>query len=113
MTTDSSLYSLLNNKAQILRLMNRNDEALACLNQILNVIDGSTPVPKMVIRQASAQRGWLLFRSAQNEEALADFERASRLGCLESKRMAVRCNPYAAMCNQMMQELIGSQFYSK
>lgn len=110
--TDSAYYSLLNNKAQILRLMDKNDEALHYLNQVLGVKDNSV-INKKIIRQSSAQRGWLYFRAGNTEAAFIDFEVASKLGCLESKRMAVRCNPYAAMCNQMMQELTGSRFYSK
>lgn len=106
-----SLASLLNNKAQILRLLGRDSEALECLNLVL-----SNPTifkNKTVLRQASAQRAWLYFRTGDNETAFKDFECAAKLGCLESKRMAVRCNPYAAMCNQMLHEIIGSTFYSK
>ena len=107
---DQSMKSLLNNKAQILRLLARDSEAFECLNLILS---DSIDKNNNVIRQASAQRGWLHFRSGDNEAAFKDFDRAAKLGCLESKRMAVRCNPYAAMCNQMLQELIGSTFYTK
>ena len=109
--TDKSLQSLLNNKAQILRLLGRDSEALECLNLILST--SALTTNPAVIRQASAQRGWLHFRSGDNEAAFGDFERAGKLGCLESKRMAVRCNPYAAMCNQMLQGIIESRFYSK
>lgn len=108
--TISSLQaaSLLNNKAQLLRLLGRDSEALECLDLVL-----SSSAARKVVRQSSAQRAWLHFRSGDNEAAFKDFECAAKLGCLESKRMAVRCNPYAAMCNQMLQEIIGSTFYSK
>lgn len=107
---DSSIQSLLNNKAQVLRLMGRDLESLQCLNKIFSYPQVTS---KTVLRQASAQRGWLHFRLGDNEAALRDFERAGMLGCLESKRMAVRCNPYSAMCNQMIHEIIGSTFYTK
>lgn len=108
--SDPSHQSLLNNKAQVLRLLGRDSEALECLNIVISAADVTN---KMVLRQASAQRGWLHFRSKDTESAFKDFERAGKLGCLESRRMAVRCNPYAAMCNQMLQSVIESKFYSK
>lgn len=100
--------SIYNNKAQILRLMSREQEALSLLNQLLSLPN----LPTQVLRQSSAQRAWLLFRAGGQEAAFKDFERAGKLGCGESKRMAVRCNPYAAMCNQMLQEIIQSTYYT-
>ena len=107
--SDPNHQSLLNNKAQILRLLGRDSEALECLNIVIS----ADVISKMVLRQASAQRGWLHFRSKDTESAFKDFERAGKFGCLESRKMAVRCNPYAAMCNQMIQSVIESKFYSK
>lgn len=109
---ETNVCSMLNNKAQILRLLKRNEEALECLNQVLDD-ESNKSITNNILKNASAQRGWIHFRSGNLEAALKDFQMASQLGCLESKRMSIKCNPYAAMCNQMMQELIGSQFYSK
>lgn len=101
--------SLWNNKAQILRLLGRTEEAHHLLNQILQIDN----LNKTVRRQASAQRGWLLYRAGDREAAFTDFRRAGELGCGESRRMAAKCNPYAAMCNQMLQEIIQSTFYTQ
>ena len=110
---DQNDPSIYNNKAQILRLIGDDNSALKCLNLAIK-LSSATPKPKSskkVLHLASAQRGWLHFRFDRIEEAFDDFERAGELGCLESRRMAVRCNHYAAMCNQMMQEIINNKFY--
>ena len=107
---DISVYpSIYNNKAQLLRLLGRDSEALLLLNEILSINNLSNRVR----RQSSAQRGWLLFRAGNTGAASKDFEVAGGLGCLESRRMAVRCNPYAAMCNQLLQEIIQTTYYTK
>lgn len=106
--------SLYNNKAQILRLIGGDEsinEALKLLDSVIKLSGANNN--KRVLRLSSAQRAWINFRAGRTEEAFKDFELAGKLGCGESKRMAVRCNPYAAMCNQFMQEILGSTFYSK
>lgn len=94
-------------RAQILRLLRRDDEAMECLNACLHASpdDG-------IKRRALAQRGWLHYRKGETDAAFADFEAASQLGCLESKRMAVRCNPYAKLCHEMMLEMLDRQYFS-
>ena len=41
-----------------------------------------------------------------DEEALRDFRAAAALGSAFAKQQVVAMNPYAAMCNQMMSEVI-------
>ena len=108
---EASLASLYNNKAQILRLQGDLNQSLHLLNQSISL--ASSSLNNRVLRLSSAQRAWIHFRAGKMEEAFKDFEVAAKLGCGESRRMAVRCNPYAAMCNQFMQEILGSTFYSK
>lgn len=106
--------SLYNNKAQILRLIGGDDrikEGLEVLDSAINL--SKTANNNQILRLSSAQRAWIHFRAGKSEEAFKDFELAGKLGCGESRKMAVRCNPYAAMCNQFMQEILGSTFYSK
>lgn len=106
--------SLYNNKAQILRLIGGEaniNEALELLDTAINI--SKTAKNNYILRLSSAQRAWIHFRAGKTEEAFKDFELAGKLGCGESRKMAVRCNPYAAMCNQFMQEILGSKFYSK
>ena len=42
----------------------------------------------------------------QDEEAARDFTAAAALGGQFAKQQLVAMNPYAAMCNQMMSEVI-------
>ena len=41
------------------------------------------------------------------ENALNDFKIAANLGSEFAKHMVVQLNPYAALCNQMLSEVIG------
>lgn len=109
---DPSDPSPYNNKAQVQRLLGEAS-ALETLNEAIKLSQISRN--DRVLRQSSAQRGWLNFREGNLVEASNDFKISSDLGCPESKRMLVRCNPYAAMCNQMLHELIGtsSTYYTK
>ena len=103
-----------NNKGQILRLLGRDSEALVALNHAIDLCNTSpsNSSHKKVLRLSSAQRGWLHFRADHTDEAFRDFEIAANLGCSESRRMAVRCNPCAKLCNQIVHEIINSKFYS-
>lgn len=101
--------SPLNNRAQIFRLLRRDDEALTDLNACIN---SASPDYPLVLRQAYAQRGWL--RMAKDELAAAkeDFDTAAALGHTEARQMATRCNPYAAMCNAMLAQVMQT-YYSR
>ena len=41
------------------------------------------------------------------DAAIEDFKRAADLGSEFAKVMVVQLNPYAALCNQMLREVIG------
>ena len=45
--------------------------------------------------------------SGNDEGALDDFKIAANLGNEFAKQMVVQLNPYAALCNQMLSEVIG------
>lgn len=102
--------SPFNNLAQIYRLQKRNDLALDALSKAIELCNDDFPQVK---KQAYAQRGWLRYGEEKTEEAAADFEAASRLGCAESAKMVVRCNPYARLCSSIMQEMLNKLYYSK
>ena len=44
--------------------------------------------------------------SGNDEAALEDFKKAANLGNKFAKQMVISLNPYAALCNQMMSEMI-------
>lgn len=100
-----------NNRAQVLRLLKRDQEALSDLDQAINLClsDGSLP---LILRQAYCQRAWLRYNTDQFEDAFVDFEAASKLGSSDAKKMAIKCNPYAQLCNNIMQELLQKLYYS-
>ncbi len=56
--------------------------------------------------QALVQRGLLLRLSGRDEEARADFEKAAALGSEFARQQVVILNPYAALCNRMLSEVI-------
>jgi Tfp pilus assembly protein PilF len=84
--------------------MNREKEAL----QVLNDCFSQGPEPS-IRRRALAQRAWIYYRAGKNEAAFQDFEGAAKLGCSDSKKMAIRCNPYAQLCNEMLIGVLKSE----
>ena len=56
--------------------------------------------------QALVQRGLILRLACQNDKARADFERAAAMGSEFARQQAVVLNPYAALCNRMLSEVI-------
>lgn len=77
-----------------------NEAALRDLDEALASPDLTADVEK----QALAQRGILKRLAGDDEGAWRDFDRAGKMGNAFAKREAVRLNPYAALCNQMLQE---------
>ena len=57
--------------------------------------------------QAYTQRALIQRLEGHDDEALEDFKKAANLGSEFAKTQVVRMNPYAAMCNQMLSEVIG------
>lgn len=56
--------------------------------------------------QSLVQRGLLRRLSHQEADARADFEKAAALGSEFARQQAVILNPYAALCNKMLSEVI-------
>ncbi|XP_045560134.1 tetratricopeptide repeat protein 36 isoform X1 [Salmo salar] len=56
--------------------------------------------------QALVQRGLLLRLACQDDKAREDFERAAVLGSEFARQQVVVLNPYAALCNRMLTEVI-------
>ena len=57
--------------------------------------------------QSYTQRALIYKLERRNEEALADFKCAANLGSQFARAQVVQMNPYAAMCNQMLAEVMG------
>uniref|UniRef100_A0A3B5A1K8 Tetratricopeptide repeat protein 36 n=1 Tax=Stegastes partitus TaxID=144197 RepID=A0A3B5A1K8_9TELE len=94
--------SAYNNRAQALRLQGDTAGALDDLDRAV-ALSGSAG---RTACQALVQRGLLRRLTCQNDEARADFEKAAALGSEFARRQAVALNPYAALCNKMLSEVI-------
>ncbi|XP_037534242.1 tetratricopeptide repeat protein 36 [Nematolebias whitei] len=94
--------SAYNNRAQALRLLGDAAGALQDLDQAIS-LGGTTGRSAC---QALVQRGLLRRLACQNDEARADFEKAAALGSEFARQQAVLLNPYAALCNKMLSEVI-------
>lgn len=56
--------------------------------------------------QAFTQRGMIYRLEGQDDQALNDFKRAAALGGEFARSQVVLMNPYAAMCNKMLSDVI-------
>lgn len=114
--------SLYNNRAQVHQLLKNFDgtiktqrnfffillslllEALNDLTQAIKNADGGQQ--KRTLRQALCQRGLLYRKKEMLEEARGDFSRAAEMGSKFAKNQLVEMNPYAALCNQMLRQVV-------
>nr|XP_028563381.1 tetratricopeptide repeat protein 36 [Podarcis muralis] len=91
-----------NNRAQAFRLKGNTASALEDLGMALQLSKGVG----RVACQAFVQRGLIQRLQGHEQEAHRDFEQAARLGSAFARRQLVLMNPYAALCNQMLSEMI-------
>ncbi|XP_017320808.3 tetratricopeptide repeat protein 36 [Ictalurus punctatus] len=96
--------SAYNNRAQAKRLQGDTDSAIEDLDQAILLSKGTGHTAC----QALVQRGLLLRLAHRDEDARADFERAAALGSKFARQQAVILNPYAALCNHMLSEVINN-----
>ncbi|XP_061538071.1 tetratricopeptide repeat protein 36 [Phycodurus eques] len=95
--------SAYNNRAQALRLQGNTEGALEDLDRAISLSAGRG----RTACQALVQRGLLRRLVGRDDEARADFQEAATLGSEFAHRQAVLLNPYAALCNKMLCEVIG------
>ncbi|XP_054651284.1 tetratricopeptide repeat protein 36 [Dunckerocampus dactyliophorus] len=94
--------SAYNNRAQVLRLQGNTAGALEDLDSAISLSGGRG----RTACQALVQRGLLRRLARQDDEARADFQKAAALGSEFARQQAVMLNPYAALCNKMLSEVI-------
>uniref|UniRef100_A0A914BZT9 Tetratricopeptide repeat protein 36 n=1 Tax=Acrobeloides nanus TaxID=290746 RepID=A0A914BZT9_9BILA len=92
-----------NNRAQTYRLMEKITEALADLDKAIEISKGRGKSAC----QAYTQRALVRRLQGKDDEAKEDYEKASNLGSSFAKMQLVTMNPYAAMCNKMLHDVIG------
>ena len=91
-----------NNRAQALRLMGRNEEAMDDLNKAIDLSGGKGRAGV----NALCQRALLFLLKGCEEEGNRDLQAAAEEGHDFAKSMLVRINPYSALCNQMLTEMM-------
>ncbi|XP_054032081.1 tetratricopeptide repeat protein 36 isoform X2 [Dryobates pubescens] len=92
-----------NNRAQALRLRGDVAGALRDLDAAIRLSRGRG----RAACQSFVQRGLIHRLQGRDEEARRDLERAARLGSAFARRQLVLLNPYSALCNQMLCEMLG------
>ncbi|XP_051691958.1 tetratricopeptide repeat protein 36 [Oryctolagus cuniculus] len=95
--------SAYNNRAQARRLQGDVAGALDDLERALALSGGRG----RAARQGFVQRGLLARLQGRDDDARGDFERAARLGSPFARRQLVLLNPYAALCNRMLADMMG------
>jgi tetratricopeptide (TPR) repeat protein len=100
--------SPLNNRTQMYRLLKRIEEAMADCQKCIQICE-SKPEYDGIKRMALLQMGWIKLGVEGESSALPWFEESALMGSQEGKRMAARCNPYSAMCNQMLHEILSKE----
>jgi len=94
-----------NNRAQALRLSGDTQGAMEDLEEAIR-LSRNNPRSAKAHGQALCQRGILKRLDGNSEGALEDFKKASCLGSPFAKQMVVKMNPYAALCNQMLADVM-------
>lgn len=105
---ESNYASGYNNRAQVHQMKGNVERALLDLKKAIELVDieGCNCADKRkVLAQALTQRA-LIFRF-QNDEtrSYSDFQRAASLGNEFAKQQVVKLNPYAALCNSMLNQM--------
>ncbi|XP_050351042.1 tetratricopeptide repeat protein 36 homolog [Nymphalis io] len=92
-----------NDRAQVFRLMKRDDDAMKDIDHVLQVTEGKKTRARAL---ALCQRGVLLRKRGADDAARAAFTEAAKLGSGFAKKQVVELNPYAALCNQMLSQVM-------
>ncbi|GLH01596.1 Tetratricopeptide repeat protein 36 homolog [Gryllus bimaculatus] len=95
-----------NNRAQVYRLKGETEDAVMDLNKAIELSGGHG----RSACQALCQRGLIFWKGGLTDEAKKDFEAAADLGSQFAKAQLVKLNPYAALCNQMLQTVFNNLY---
>ena len=57
-------------------------------------------------RQAYCQRGLIYKKMGENEKAVDDIKNGAKLGSQFAKMFLIQLNPYAALCNSMLSQVM-------
>ncbi|XP_055625697.1 tetratricopeptide repeat protein 36 homolog [Toxorhynchites rutilus septentrionalis] len=91
-----------NNRAQAYRYIGNEKAALDDIEQALKLSKRSGRTGC----RALCQRGVLRRKNKDTDGAREDFEEAAKLGSQFARTQLIELNPYAALCNQMLREVM-------
>ncbi|XP_054163470.1 tetratricopeptide repeat protein 36 homolog [Oppia nitens] len=94
--------SCYNNRAQVYRVIGNTELALQDLNEAIRLSSGTG----LVARQAYCQRGLIHLLHKREAEGIEDMKLSANLGNDFAKALVVQLNPYAALCNKMLRDMI-------
>ncbi|KAJ3175645.1 Tetratricopeptide repeat protein 36 [Irineochytrium annulatum] len=97
-----SYASAYNNRAQCYRMKGENEQAAQDVENAIKYAEGDAKV----LKQAYTQRAVLRRHAGDNEGAEQDMMLGAKYGN-ELAKSSLKNNPYAAMCNQVMREVMG------
>eukprot|EP01138_Halocafeteria_seosinensis_P011513 gb/GECG01011761.1/.p1 GENE.gb/GECG01011761.1/~~gb/GECG01011761.1/.p1 ORF type:complete len:223 (+),score=52.61 gb/GECG01011761.1/:1-669(+) len=114
--------SVLNNRAQVLRLQKKYDEALTQLNKAIqmetewmeNNKDRSHSREysshKHVLQQAHTQRAAVHQAKGNKEDEHTDLEAAAAYGSTIARMATTETNPYATLCHKAVEQMMQDAF---
>ena len=91
-----------NNRAQLYRLIGKIDNAKSDLEMAIEKSAGLGTAAC----QAFTQRAMIRRLEGDDDGCRSDFAKAAELGSKFAKQQLVNLNPYAALCNQMLSEMM-------
>nr|CAB3267340.1 tetratricopeptide repeat protein 36-like [Phallusia mammillata] len=91
-----------NNRAQARRISGDIDGALEDLNAAITLTNGEGKVASL----AFTQRGLIMKLNGDTSAAESDFKQAAKLGSKFAKQELIQSNPYAALCNKMLGQVM-------
>ncbi|KAG8434578.1 hypothetical protein GDO86_012812 [Hymenochirus boettgeri] len=94
--------SAYNNRAQALRLQGDVTGALKDLDRAVE-LSGAKGVSG---QKALVQRGLILRLQGNDDAARKDLQKAAQLGSAFAKQQLILMNPYAALCNNMLRDMV-------
>lgn len=92
-----------NNRAQALRLLGQNEGAMQDLDRAINLKETGGSSGRV---NALCQRALLHRVNGDEAKSLADLEEAASAGHEFARRALVHLNPYSALCNQMLHQML-------
>jgi len=99
-----------NNRAQLLRMMGRIPgflDAISDLDEALKLSNGKGTVAA----KTYTQMGMINRLHGETEFAKENYKKAAELGSSFAKRQLVEMNPYSAMCNAMLSQVMSKHSY--